>query len=128
MKLLGVGVSNKVSKFVGTWTFVFIYTASMVTWIGLHWAGYLNIDSQDFIKWNLWLSYFAGTQASIVLMSSNRQYSQDRAEQKDALEFDIQTLKLTEDNNKKIRTMTHQIDLLEDIIEDFLEEQNEEKK
>jgi uncharacterized membrane protein len=100
----------------------------MAIWICLHLFGYLDIDSKDFIKWNLWLSYFAGTQASIVLMSSNRQYTKDKKEQQDALAFDIKTLKVTEDNNKKIRTLTTQIELLEDIIEDFFEEQNEENK
>ena len=128
MELLGVSVSDKVSRFVGSWRFVFFYTATMAVWIGLHLAGVLDIDSKDFIKWNLWLSYFAGTQASLVLMSSTRQYKQDKEEQKDALEFDIKTLRITEDNNKKIKTLANQIDLLEDIIEDFFEEQNEKKK
>jgi len=101
---LGIRLSDTISKFVGTWTFIFLYTLSMVIWIGLHLLGILHIDSADFIKWNLWLSYFAGTQASIVLMSSERQAQIDR---------------------KKIRHILLQVNMLEEILEDFIIEQEE---
>lgn len=99
---LSIKASDMISKFVGTWTFIFVYTASMILWITLHLLGILHIDSQDFIKWNLWLSYFAGTQASIVMMSSDRQAESDR---------------------KKIREISENIDLLEEILNDFIDEE-----
>jgi len=104
---LSAKVSDKISSFVGTWTFVFLYTLSMGIWIGLHLLGILHIDGPDFIKWNLWLSYFAGTQASIVLMSSERQSELDR---------------------KKMRNLLQQVDMLEEILNEFLTEEEQKKE
>jgi uncharacterized membrane protein len=117
-ELFGVNLADRVSKFVGTWTFVFLYTASMVTWIVLHLTGLLHIDSAEFMKWNLWLSYFAGTQASLVLMSSSRQAHQDRLQQKEAFDLDKVTL-------EKIHQLTAHIELIENVLEEFVEEQKE---
>jgi len=120
----GVDVSDKVSAFVGTWTFVFIYTLTMIVWICLHEYGVLHIDSPDFIKWNLWLSYFAGTQASIVLMSSARQAAGDRRRQEMSLEMDERNLELNKLNNTRIIHLMRQIELLEEIIDELIEEKN----
>lgn len=119
-ELLGVKLADRVSGFVGTWTFVFLYTASMVIWIALHLLGVINIDSSEFMKWNLWLSYFAGTQASLVLMSSSRQSHQDRKQQKEAFEIDRVTL-------DKIHQLSAHIELIEDVLEQFVEEQKEDE-
>ena len=99
---LGSKVADIVSRFVGSWKFVFLYTASLVLWIALHKAGILKIDGPDFVKWNLWLSYFAGTQASIVLMSSERQSRLDR---------------------KRLQKLMNQVEMLDEVLEDFIEEQ-----
>jgi uncharacterized membrane protein len=122
MSVVGVEISDKVANFVGTWTFVFIYTAAMVLWISLHLTGVLHIDSLDFIKWNLWLSYFAGTQASIVLMSSARQANIDRRRQELSLKMDEKNLELNQTNNKRISHLMRQIELLESIIDELIEE------
>ena len=121
---LGVRISNKVSSFVGTWTFVFLYTGSMIVWILLHLAGILHIDGPDFIKWNLWLSYFAGTQASLVLMSQARQSDMDRKRQELDLDISKKTLQMFEINNKRMESMVHQMDVLEDILDAMLGEVN----
>ena len=128
LQLFGIKISDIVSGFVGTWAFIFLYTLAMCLWIGLHWAGILHIDSEDFIKWNLWLSYFAGTQASIVLMSSSRQAYQDRQKQQECLDFDLQTLKMTKDNNKKIQQLAKNMGLLEDVLNDLIGEKTNEGK
>ena len=122
LRSFGERLSDKVSAFVGTWTFVFLYTASMVVWILLHELHILQIDSKDFIKWNLWLSYFAGTQASIVLMSSERRAILDRIKQDQIFQIDETTLELTQANNDKIKHLTEQITILEEVIEDLLAE------
>lgn len=128
MSGFGVIISDKVSAFVGTWTFVSLYTLSMVIWIFLHEFHILHIDSQDFIKWNLWLSYFAGTQASIVLMSSERRAIFDRIKQEQNFLVDETTLQLTQSNNDKIKDLTQQIVLLEEVIEDLLNEKMKETR
>ena len=127
LKQMGILVAEIVSDFVSTWTFVFLYTAAMFTWIYLHMKGYLNIDSEDFIKWNLFLSYFAGTQASIVLMSSRRQSYLDQKTQKRQFNVDKKTLSITETNKGKIEALSNQIDMLEELISDFIQEEQEKK-
>lgn len=124
--LFGAKASDKVSSFVGTWTFVFLYTGSMFAWVGLHTHDMLHIDSPDFMKWNLFLSWFAGTQASILLMSSTRQANADRVKQQEALEFDIQTYKLAKQNAARTDRLLKHIQELESVIDDFIEEQSDE--
>lgn len=125
-KRFGMRVSDFISIFVGTWMFVFLYTGSMLVWIYLHQAGILSIDSPNYIKWNLWLSYFAGTQASLVLMSSTRKSNQDRESASEALEFDIKTLEVAKKNQQKIHQMSKNILMLEEVIDEFLKEQKDE--
>jgi len=116
-KILSSKASDVVTKIVGTWTFVILYTLSMAMWIGLHLIGTLNIDGHDFIKWNLFLSYFAGIQASIVLMSSTRQAMLDRQKQDEQLD---ELAEKIEKNNK-------QADLVSELIEDYLDDIKEKK-
>jgi uncharacterized membrane protein len=94
----------------------------MLLWISLHRTGLLNIDSEDFIKFNLWLSYFAGTQASIVLMSTTRQTNIDRQKHDLAYEIDRESLLLAREHQLKIAGLMHQISELEDVIEQLLTE------
>jgi len=121
----GLEVADKVSSFVGTWTFVFIYTATMLVWIALHKFGYLHVDGPDFIKWNLWLSYFAGTQASIVLMSSARQTAIDRKRDRQSMELDYATLEQSRKSNERILVLIKQISELEDIIDDLTKDKKD---
>lgn len=106
----GIKVSGIVTSLVSTWTFVFIYTLTMAAWIGLHMTGVLDVDSQDFIKWNLWLSYFAGIQASIVLMSTERQSRIDREKQEEALD-----------------ELGEQIELLSGLVEEYVNDHTKKK-
>lgn len=103
-KACGITVSDWVSRSVGTWTFVIVYTGVMMVWIMAHVLGVLHIDNSDFMKWNLFLSWFAGTQASIVLMSSDRQSERDR---------------------RRMERISRQVDMLDDVLEDFIDEQED---
>lgn len=125
MSSFGIDVADKVSAFVGTWRFVFIYTGTMILWFVLHNAGILHIDNADFVKFNLFLNYFAGTQASIVLMSSARQAALDRRRQERSLEYDERNLEINKVNNERILHLMRQIALLEDIIDDLIQEKKD---
>lgn len=125
LRRFGMKASDKVSGFVGTWTFVLLYTISMMTWIVLHLTGVLNIDGPDFIKWNLFLSYFAGTQASIVLMSSTRQSNKDRELMDDTHEVGEAILKIAKNNQKRVYSLVKQINQLEEVIDDLIDEKIE---
>lgn len=123
---LGANIADKVTGAVGTWRFVFIYTVSMIIWIWLHLIEVLHIDSSEFIRFNLWLSYFAGIQASIVLMSTNRQVDLDRRRHDDAFEIDRESYFLAKDHHQKIVSLLHQVAELEQVIEELLLEKEKE--
>jgi uncharacterized membrane protein len=117
LETLGVEVADRVSFFVGTWRFIFLYTLAMVLWIVGHESGYLQIDTPDYIQWGLWLNYFAGTQASLVLMSSARQANIDRRKAEHNYKIDKKTLAYSKANNEKIEELTKQVEMLEEIID-----------
>jgi uncharacterized membrane protein len=94
----------------------------MATWILLHKQGYLSIDGSDFMKWNLWLSYFAGIQASIVLMSSARQARLEQQEHHDNYKVDLDTLKSTVSVDARVQLLSKKIEVLENIIEHVMME------
>jgi len=118
----GVHLSDYVASAVGTWRFVFVYTGGMTLWIVLHQCGILHLDTPDFMRFNLWLSYFAGTQASIVLMSTTRQANLDRYKHDIAFDIDKESLDLAREHQDTILSLMHQLQELEDIIESLLVE------
>lgn len=112
LKSLGLKASDVVTRAIGTWTFVVLYSFAMLIWIFLHTSGTIQIDGPDFIKWNLFLSYFAGIQASIVLMSTTRQAERDRIKHEEQLE----------ELADKITEYSRYAELTSDLIEDYLKE------
>ena len=113
LRELGEKASDKMTDWVGSWTFVWIYTISMIVWIVLHELGVLHIDSPDFIRFNLWLSYFAGIQASIVLMSAARASREDREKRDQAYEIEKTTLQITTETDLHINELKQMIEKLE---------------
>ena len=120
--IFGIKFSDLITRFVSSWGFVLIYTSSMIIWILLHKLDYLHIDGPDFIKWNLWLSYFAGTQASIILMNTTRQSKIDRAIQNKSLELDELSYKMAKLNQERMKHLANDLSMLEDLIEDLIRE------
>jgi uncharacterized membrane protein len=118
---IGERASEAVSRFVGTWKFIFLYTGSMMSWMVLHHYGILHIDSPEFMRWNLWLSYFAGIQASILLMAAERQAARDRKR-------DDQTHKVTHQSAAMIREISKDIESLEEIVSDLIEEKSNDNR
>ena len=135
--ILRIKFSDAIASTIATWKFIIIYTSCMILWIVLHKYQILTIDSGDFIRYNLFLSWAAGIQASIVLMASNRQVEKDRKSMLEGLEIDQETLKLAailqandEKNINKINKMSSRIsqmikkiESLEEIISDMADEE-----
>ena len=77
---LGERLADGLAKFGGSWSFLIIFMAMMVIWMGI------NIfvpqgkpfDPYPFILLNLVLSCLAAVQAPVIMMSQNRQESKDR--------------------------------------------------
>ena len=70
------------ATFGGSWTFIIIFLAILLVWVGLNsfiLVKYDKIfDPYPYILLNLFLSMLAAIQAPIILMSQNRQAEKDR--------------------------------------------------
>jgi uncharacterized membrane protein len=79
---LGQRAADAVASFGGSWTFVGLFAAVMLVWVGLNAFLLLNrgktFDPYPYILLNLFLSMLAAIQAPIILMSQNRQSEKDR--------------------------------------------------
>ncbi|MBK9797665.1 MAG: DUF1003 domain-containing protein [Holophagaceae bacterium] len=78
----GQRAADKVATFGGSWTFVGIFAAVMLFWVGVNAFLLMNrgktFDPYPYILLNLFLSMLAAIQAPIILMSQNRHSERDR--------------------------------------------------
>ena len=78
----GQRAADAVASFGGSWTFVGLFAATMLVWVGLNAFLLLSrgqtFDPYPYILLNLFLSMLAAIQAPIILMSQNRQSEKDR--------------------------------------------------
>ena len=78
----GQRAADAVASFGGSWTFVGLFAATMLAWVGLNalllFSGGQTFDPYPYILLNLFLSMLAAAQAPIILMSQNRQSQKDR--------------------------------------------------
>ena len=78
----GERAADAVARFGGSWTFVMLFGAVLLIWVGLN--SFLlsrrgsSFDPYPYILLNLFLSMLAAVQAPIILMSQNRQSHKDR--------------------------------------------------
>lgn len=86
---LGERIADRVASFGGSWTFILIFGAVLVSWMAIN-AVLLSghpFDPYPFILLNLVLSTLAAIQAPVIMMSQNRQSSKDRL--KADLDYDV---------------------------------------
>lgn len=77
----GQRAADAVAAFGGSWTFIALFGATLVAWVGLNsfvLAAGRSFDPYPYILLNLFLSTLAAIQAPIILMSQNRQAQKDR--------------------------------------------------
>ena len=78
----GQRAADAVASFGGSWTFVSLFLAVMLLWIGFNMVFLARrgstFDPYPFILLNLFLSMLAAIQAPVILMSQNRQSEKDR--------------------------------------------------
>lgn len=79
---LGQRAADAVATFGGSWTFITLFAAILIVWIGLNSFILIkydkSFDAYPYILLNLFLSMLAAIQAPIILMSQNRQAEKDR--------------------------------------------------
>lgn len=78
----GQRAADAVASFGGSWTFVGLFVAAMLLWVGINAVLLLTrgqtFDPYPYILLNLFLSMLAAIQAPVILMSQNRQSQKDR--------------------------------------------------
>ena len=78
----GQRAADAVASFGGSWTFIMLFAAILVVWVGMNsflLTRYARVfDAYPYILLNLFLSMLAAIQAPIILMSQNRQAQKDR--------------------------------------------------
>jgi uncharacterized membrane protein len=76
----GDHLSDSLTRFGGSWTFIGAFAGVLVIWIGLNGLQLLvqPFDPYPYVFLNLILSGLAAIQAPIILMSQNRQAARDR--------------------------------------------------
>src|SRR5436305_852460 len=81
-KTFGQRLADRVAAFGGSWTFIIIFAAILLSWVLLNTiilarqSG--SFDPYPYILLNLFLSMLAAAQAPVILMSQNRQGVKDR--------------------------------------------------
>jgi len=79
---LGERAADKMRNGMGSWPFVFVFFAVMISWAVVngvrHVGGGSGFDPYPFILLNLALSTIAALQAPVIMMSQNRQSAKDK--------------------------------------------------
>jgi uncharacterized membrane protein len=75
----GVRVANAVTGFMGSWKFIILQTAVVVTWVVGNIYLIFNFDPYPFIFLNLAFSTQAAYAAPLILLASNQAAVRDRA-------------------------------------------------
>lgn len=75
----GQKASDRLSEFMGSWTFLFVFIVFLLIWMSINFMAWeYKWDPYPFILLNLALSLISAMQAPIILMSENRQTERDR--------------------------------------------------
>ena len=111
----GQRAADAVASFGGSWTFVGLFAATMLLWVGLN--AYLLIDRgrtfdpYPYILLNLFLSMLAAIQAPVIMMSQNRQDTKDRLRAE--LDFEVNCRA-----ESGIQGLARKLNLLDEKIDD----------
>jgi uncharacterized membrane protein len=128
----GERLSDSISAFGGSWTFIIIFGLFIAMWTGIN-TGILAprhkaLDPYPYVFLNLLLSMVAALQAPVILMSQNRQATKDRLDAQNDYEVNVKSeVEIRELHNKLdtlreaqwaelVRLQQEQIRLLESLV------------
>ena len=112
-RTLGQKAADWMTKWVGSWTFIFLLSIYMAVWIIANTIGFLyQWDPWPFIILNLTLSCLAAVQAPIILMSQNREAERDRLK----AEYDHRINKKSE---LEIEDMQKDLEIIKQMIREI---------
>jgi uncharacterized membrane protein len=106
---LGEHVADRVALFGGSWTFIGIFSAVLLGWMGINtWLLIRHpFDPYPFILLNLVLSAIAALQAPVIMMSQNRQAAKDRLEATQDYQINLMAAMEIRDLHDKVDGLRH---------------------
>src|SRR5712664_1082131 len=108
----GERIADAVASFGGSWTFIITFAVAICSSTAINVIGrQIAWDPYPFILLNLFLSMLAAIQASVIMMSQNRQDTKDRL--RSELDFDVNRRAESE-----IQGLANKLNLLGDKIND----------
>lgn len=113
----GERIADTVAGFGGSWTFIIIFLAVLITYSAINIAlGQHAWDPYPFILLNLFLSMLAAIQAPVIMMSQNRQDTRDRL--RGELDYDVNRRAESEiqDLARKLNHIGEKIADIEDVL------------
>jgi uncharacterized membrane protein len=102
---LGARIADRVTTFIGSWTFLAIQTVIVIIWIVGNIVLLFNFDPFPFILLNLAFSTQAAYAAPLILLAGNRQALRDRM----TLEHAADEADIEEQQNKQLLEGNRQI-------------------
>ena len=101
----GDRVADKITKFVGSWTFILGFSSFLIIWIMINLYMLDNLDPYPFILLNLVLSCIAALQAPVIMMSQNREAKRDSLRSKNDYRTDLKSELILEELHNKIENI-----------------------
>ena len=101
----GDRVADKVSEIAGSWGFILGFSLFLIFWVilnGFILTGDTKIDGYPFILLNLLLSCIAALQATIIMMSQNRQAVKDSLRNQNDYRTDLKSELILEELHDKM--------------------------
>lgn len=100
---VGQRAADKISSFVGSWTFIIMALSLIVLWVIINIAYIIKpFDPYPFILLNLFLSCTAAIQAPIIMMAQNREEEKDRLRAKNDYKVNLKSEIIVEDLHLKV--------------------------
>jgi len=117
---LGQRAADRIASFGGSWPFIAIFFAVLMSWMLINSAAVLQqpFDPFPFILLNLVLSCLAAIQAPIIMMSQNRQAVRDRLQAEHDYQINLKAeLEIRHLHQKIDHLLSHQWERLIEIQE-----------
>lgn len=113
----GDKVADKITKFVGSWTFILGFSSFLLIWVLMNLYLINNLDPYPFILLNLVLSCIAALQAPIIMMSQNREAKRDSLRSKNDYRTDLKSELILEELHDKIERIEKNQKLILEYLE-----------
>ena len=98
-------IADKITKFIGSWTFILGFSGFLIFWVLLNLYFIDDLDPYPFILLNLLLSCIAALQASIIMMSQNREAKRDSLRSKNDYRTDLKSELILEELHDKMEKL-----------------------